>query len=185
MSNTRYAFTVQRLATILAVIILSLSLIAAFTGILLAFYYGPAAGTAYEAIKQISTEIPNGWLIRSLHDVSGNGLVAIALVQIVVMFLGRQLRLGWLVAWIGGIVLTLLAIALGWTAMNLTWTQVGYWRLMLELKTIQAMPLIGTQLREILTGGGAIGTTTVQHLYALHSYILSFSALVLGTVLKL
>jgi cytochrome b6 len=170
------------LATILAVIILSLSLIAAFTGILLAFYYSPAAGTAYEAIKQISTEIPNGWLIRSLHDVSGNGLVAIALVQIVVMFLGRQLRLGWLVAWIGGIVLTLLAIALGWTAMNLTWTQVGYWRLMLELKTIQAMPLIGTQLREILTGGGAIGTTTVQHLYALHSYILSFSALVLAII---
>ena len=98
------------------------------------------------------------------------------------MFLGRQLRLGWLIAWIGGIVLTLLAIALGWTAMNLTWTQVGYWRLTLELETIQAIPLIGPQLREILTGGGAIGTTTVQHLYALHSYILSFSALVLSII---
>jgi cytochrome b6 len=182
MSNTRYAFTVQRLATILAVTILTLSLIAAFTGILLAFYYGPAAGTAYESIKQISTEIPNGWLIHSLHDVSGNGLVAIALVQIIILFLGRQLRLGWLIAWIGGILLTLLAIALGWTAMNLTWTQIGYWRLTLELQTIQAIPLIGPQLREILTGGGAIGTITIQHLYALHSYVLSLSAIVLSII---
>jgi len=77
-----------------------------------------------------------------------------------------------LTAWISGILFTLTAIALGWTAMLLDWTQLGYWRFNIELGTV-AIPLIGSQLRAILTGGGAINTLTVAHLYTLHSYVLS------------
>lgn len=170
----------RRLATILAITTLTLILIAALTGVLLAFYYGPNAGGAYDEIKQIVNEVPNGWLIQSLHNTAGNGLIAVSLVQIVVMFLGRQFRLSWLTAWIAGIALTLTAIALGWTAMNLVWTQLGYWRLQIELGTIESVPLIGPLLRDILTGGGAIGTVTIQHFYALHSYVLSIGALILS-----
>ena len=173
---------VRRLSTLLAIAILSLSLIAAVTGVLLAFYYGPNAGEAFASIEQISTAIPNGWLIRSIHDVAGNGLIAIALVQIVVMFLGRQFRFGWLTAWIAGITLTLSAIALAWTAISLDWTQLGYWRLKLELGIINAIPFIGGQLRTLLVGGEAIGSATLQHLYALHSYILSVVAIVLSII---
>lgn len=179
---TRYTFMIRRLATILAVTTLTLSLMAAFTGTLLAFYYGPSAGGAFQSIQQITTEVPNGWLIRSLHDVAGNGLIAISLMQIVVMFLGERFRPSWLIAWISGILLTLSAIALAWSAMNFDWTQTGYWRLNLELGTIEALPLIGPQLREIVTGGGAIGTVTIQHLYALHSYVLSVGAIALSLI---
>ncbi len=182
MESTRYTFILRRLATILAVTTLTLSLMAALTGLLLAFYYGPAAVGAFESIQRITTEVPNGWLIRSLHDVAGNGLIAISLVQIVVMFLGERFRPSWLIAWISGILLTLSAIALGWTAMTLDWSQVGYWRLNLELGTIEAIPLIGPKLREILVGGGAISTVTVQHLYALHSYVLSAGAIALALI---
>lgn len=180
--DTRYTFMIRRLATILAVTTLTLSLMAAFTGTLLAFYYGPSAGGAFESIQQITTEVPNGWLIRSLHDVAGHGLIAISLIQIVVMFLGERFRPSWLIAWISGILLTLSAIALAWSAMNFDWTQTGYWRLNLELGTIEALPLIGPQLREIVTGGGAIGTVTIQHLYALHSYVLSVGAIALSLI---
>lgn len=182
MSNTLYIFMLRRLATILAVTTLTLSLIAALTGMLLAFYYGPNAGGAYDEIKQIVNEVPNGWLIQSLHNTAGNGLIAVSLVQIVVMFLGRQFRLGWLTAWIGGIALTITAIALGWTAMILDWTQLGYWRLKIELGTISVIPLVGSLLRNLLTGGGSIGTVTVQHLYALHSYVLSTGSLILAII---
>jgi cytochrome b6 len=180
MSNTRYIFMLRRLATILAVTTLTLSLIAALTGVLIAFYYGPNAGSAYDEIKQIVNEVPNGWLIQSLHNTAGNGLIAVCLVQMVVMFLGRQFRQSWLAAWIGGIALTMTAIALGWSAMNLGWTQLGYWRFKIELGTIESVPLIGPLLREILTGGEAIGTVAIQHLYALHSYVLSMGALILS-----
>lgn len=182
MKNVPYSFVIQRLATVLAVVILSLSLTAAFTGILLSFYYEPTAGGAYNSLRLIKSNIPNGWLIQRIHEIAGNGLIAVSLVEIVVMFLGEKFRPSWLTAWISGILLTLTAIALGWTAMLLDWTQLGYWRFTIELGTVEAIPVIGSLLRGILTGGGAINTVTVVHLYTLHSYILSIGALILAVI---
>jgi cytochrome b6 len=149
---------------------------------MLSFYYEPVAGGAYQALKWIDTELPNGLLIHSIHNIAGNGLIVIALIQIVVMFLGRQFSTSWLTAWISGIVLTLTGIGLGWTAMILDWDQVGFWRFRVELGTIEAIPVIGPTLRDILTGGGAVNTTTVEHLYTIHSYLLSVGALILAII---
>jgi len=182
MKDVDYSFLLRRLATILAIVILTLSLTSALTGILLAFYYEPTAGGAYNSLKVIATEVSNGWLIQRLHKIAGNGVIAVSLVEIVVMFLGERFRSSWLTAWISGILLTLTAIALGWTAMLLDWTQLSYWRFRIELGTIEAIPAIGLQLRDIITGGGAVNTLTVQRLYAIHSYILSIGALILAIV---
>lgn len=176
MKTLPFPLVLRRLATILAVITLTLSLIAAATGILLAFYYEPTAGGAYNSLRSIATDIPNGTLIRSLHDIAGNGVIGVALVEIVVMYLGRKFSPSWLSAWVSGILLTLVCIGLSWTAIILDWSQVGYWRFRIELGTIEAIPAIGETLRNILTGGSAVDTITVQHLYALHSYILAAAA---------
>ncbi|WP_017652614.1 cytochrome b N-terminal domain-containing protein [Fortiea contorta] len=182
MESTQLDRILRRLATILSVVILTLCLINVTTGILLSFYYEPTAGGAYRSLQMINTQVTYGWLFRKTHDLSGNAAIAIALIQIVVMFLGRQFRRSWLTAWISGIFLTLSAIALDWTEMILTWDQVGYWRFNIELGTIEAIPLIGSQLRDILTGGGAISTVTVAHLYAIHSYIVSGLVIILAVV---
>lgn len=179
MSNT--AFLLRRLSTILAVTILTLTLIGVTSGILLAFYYQPSAGGAYSSLKDIDQTIPYGWLVHTMHNISGNLLIVIALVQIVVMFLGERFRRSWLVAWISGIFLTLSAIGLSWTAMILSWDQLGFWRFRIELGTIEALPLIGPQLRDALTGG-AVSTITVEHLYTLHSYLISVGATGLAIV---
>jgi cytochrome b6 len=182
MNKNTYDFILRRLSTILSVAIITLSLLAAVTGILLSFYYEPVSGGAYQALKWIDTEIPNGLLIHSIHDHAGNWLIGLSLIQIVVMFLGRQFRSSWLTAWISGILLTLTAIGLSWTAMLLDWSQVGYWRFRIELGTIEAIPFIGSALRDILTGGGSVNTTTVEHLYTIHSYLLSVGAIILATI---
>lgn len=182
MKNISYSFVLRRLATILAVVLLSLSVTAAITGILLSFYYEPTAGGAYNSLKVIKSEIPFGWLIQRIHEIAGNGLIAVSLASIVVMFLGAKFRPSWLTAWISGILLTLTAIALGWSAMLLDWTQIGYWRFTIELGTVEAIPVVGSLLRSILTGGGAVNTVTVAHLYTLHSYILSIGALMLAII---
>ena len=182
MRNVSYAFVLRRLATILSAVVLSLCLTAAATGILLSFYYEPTAGGAYNSLQAIKSEIPNGWLIQRIHEIAGNWLIGVSLVEIVVMFLGEKFRRSWLTAWISGILLTLVAIALSWTAMLLDWTQIGYWRFTIELGTIEAIPVIGSLLREIITGGGAINTTTVMRLYSLHSYVLSMGAMLLAII---
>ena len=166
----------------MAIVILTLSLTTAFTGVLLAFYYEPTAGGAYNSLKAIASEIPNGWLIQRIHNIAGNGVIGVSLIEIVVMFLGEKFNRNWLIAWISGILFTLSAIALGWTAMLLDWTQLGYWRFKIELGTIESIPVIGSFLRDIITGGGAVNTMTVQHLYTLHSYVLSIGAVVLAII---
>ena len=182
MHNTQSDVVLRRITTILSVVIITLTLIGATTGILLSFYYEAAAGRAYQSLRMIDTEVPYGWLFHKAHQIAGNGVVAIALIQIVIMFVSRQFRKSWLTAWISGILFTLSAIGLGWTAMILSWDQEGFWRFSIELGTIEAIPFIGSVLRDILTGGGAISTVTIQHLYTIHSYIVSVAALVLAVV---
>ena len=177
-----FSFILRRLSTILAVATLTLTLIAASSGVLLAFYYEPSASGAYTSLKAIDTAIPYGWLIHTMHNLAGNWVIGVALIQIVVMFLGERFRRSWLTAWVSGILFTLSAIGLAWTAMLLGWDQLGFWRLKIELGTIEAIPLIGTQLKDALTGGGALGTVSVEHLYALHSYLVSTAAVGLAIV---
>ncbi|NWF58647.1 MAG: cytochrome bc complex cytochrome b subunit [Fischerella sp.] len=182
MENTEFNRVLRRIATVLSVVIITLSLVAASTGILLSFYYEPAAGRAYQSLKAIAEQVSYGWLFRKAHNIAGNAVIAIALVQIVVLFLSRQFRKSWLTAWISAIFFTLIAIGLSWTAMILSWDQEGFWRFSIELGTIEAIPFIGSQLREILTGGGAISTLTIQRLYTIHSYILSIAAIIISVV---
>lgn len=182
MKTLSYSFLLQRLATLLAVIALTLVLLAGITGLLLAFYYEPSAGGAYESLKSITESISGGALIRSLHNIAGNLIIGVALLQIVVMFLGRQLNRVWFFAWLSGGFLALSAIGLGWTAMILDWDQIGYWRLKIELGTIGSLPVVGDKIRTILLGGDSIGSATVEHMYTLHSYLLSAVAVVLAVV---
>lgn len=184
MMTTKFDKTLRRVSTILSVVLLTLFFIGASTGILLSFYYEPGAGAAYTSLAKINTEVGYGWLFHKAHSIAGNGMIVVSLVQIVVMFLSRQFRKSWLIAWVSGIFLTLAAIGLDWTAIILGWTQDGYWRFSIELGTIESIPLVGHLLRDILTGGGATDSVTVQHLYTIHSYIVSVIALV-GAVVHL
>ena len=180
--NIKYISLFRRTTIILSITILTLAVVSALSGILIGFYYQPAAGDAYKSLAKITETIPNGQLIYSLHNLAGNGVIVVGLVQIVVMFLGRQFNRSWLTTWISGILLTLSTIALGWTAMILGWNQLGYWRLKVELGTIATIPLVGETIKNILTGGSGINTTTILHFYTLHSYILPVAAIALAVV---
>jgi cytochrome b6 len=182
MNAVRYKSLLPKLATILAIAMLTLCVVAAITGVLLAFYYTPDTNAANSSIEYINDRVANGWLVISLHNIAGNGLIAVSLVQIVVMFLGRRMIGGWIVGWVSGIFLTLTAIGLGWTAMDLDWSQLGYWRFKIELSIIESIPALGQYLRQFLLGGDGIGTITLEHLYTIHSYLLSAVALVLSIV---
>ncbi len=175
-------YALRRTSTILAVVALTLTLTAALTGVLLAFYYEPTAGGAYQSLQTLATEVSNGWLIRTIHNLAGNLLIIVGLVQMVVMFLSERLRPSWFTAWISGILLILIAIGLDWTAMILDWSQIGFWRFRIELGTIESIPLVGGYLRQVLTGGDSISTVTVAHLYTLHSYVLAIAAVTLAIV---
>jgi cytochrome b6 len=181
MKTMDYRFALQRTTTILAVVALTLVLIASVTGILLAFYYEPTAGGANRSLEFITQDVSGGSVVRSIHNIAGNALIVVGLLELIAMFLGRQFRRSWLTAWISGIFLVLAAIGASWTAIILDWDQIGYWRFKLEMKTVESLPLIGSELRQILTGGG-VSSLTVQHMYTLHSYVFSAIAVTLAVL---
>ena len=182
MQSTQLDTVFRRVTTVLSVVIVTLTLVGATTGILLSFYYEPAAGRAYQSLRAIDTQLNYGWLFHKAHAIAGNAVVGVSLIQIVIMFVSRQFTKSWLVAWISGILFTLSAIGLGWTAMILSWDQEGFWRFSIELGTIEAIPFVGSLLRDILTGGSGISTVTVQHLYTIHSYVVAIAALILSLI---
>jgi len=47
---------------------LFLFVVQVLTGILLLLYYKPTAESAYESVQYIMTEVPFGWLVRSIHS---------------------------------------------------------------------------------------------------------------------
>ncbi|MEO1402164.1 MAG: cytochrome b N-terminal domain-containing protein [Cyanobacteria bacterium J06635_1] len=176
----QYRYGLQRIATLLSVVELTLCGVAALTGILLAFYYQPTAQGAHASLAMIARDVAGGSLILSLHNVAGNGLIALALVQIVVMYLGREFLLSWFASWLSGLFLAIAAIGLSWTATVLNWEQIGFWRFKIELGTIASVPLVGPSLRDILAGSGGISNLTMQHMYTLHSYVLAIAALLIS-----
>ncbi|MBE9064801.1 cytochrome b N-terminal domain-containing protein [cf. Phormidesmis sp. LEGE 11477] len=182
LTTIDYRYILQRTATLLAVAALTLCGIAATTGILIAFYYQPAAMRAHESLTAIAHDISSGSVILSLHHVAGNGLIVVSLIQLVVMFLGREFLCSWFTGWISGICLTLAAMGLSWTAIVLSWDQTSFWRFKIELSIVGSIPLIGGALREILSGGSGINSVTLQHMYALHSYVLAIAAIFLSVL---
>ncbi|EDX85067.1 cytochrome b(N-terminal domain)/b6/petB subfamily, putative [Synechococcus sp. PCC 7335] len=177
-----YRYILQRTATLLAVAALTLCGTAATTGILIAFYYQPAAMQAHESLSAIAHDISSGAVILSLHHVAGNGLIVVSLVQLVVMFLGREFLCSWFTGWISGICLTLAAMGLSWTAIVLSWDQTSFWRFKIELSIVGSIPFVGGALREVLSGGSGINSVTLQHMYALHSYVLAIAAIFLSVL---
>jgi cytochrome b6 len=176
VSAPKAVWALRRLSTILAIALVTLTITAAATGVLIAYYYQPEAGVAYDSLKFINQSVNYGWLVRRIHDLAGNGLIVLGLLQIIVMFFGERLRRSWLSAWVTGILLVFGAIGLSWTAIILDWSQIGYWRMKIELGQIASIPAIGPTLADILSGG-SIGTLTVSHMYTIHSYLLSLVAL--------
>ena len=76
MKTLEHQYTLQRSATILVMATFSLVLLASVTGTLLS-----------------GNSLTNGDLIGHLHKFSGYGLAVIAVLQVVVLFLGRQFRI--------------------------------------------------------------------------------------------
>ncbi|NJL23618.1 MAG: hypothetical protein HC895_26985, partial [Leptolyngbyaceae cyanobacterium SM1_3_5] len=68
MQTPPFALVMRRTATVLSVIVLTLTLVAAVTGVLLAFYYEPAAGRSYTSLQEIANTVQNGELILGLHN---------------------------------------------------------------------------------------------------------------------
>ncbi len=97
------------------------------TGILLTFYYIPASEEAYASVQKITTVVPYGWFIRSLHKWSSNLMIVAVILHMMRVFFTGAYRKPRELNWMIGIGLVAVTLFFGFTGYSLVYEKLSYW----------------------------------------------------------
>ncbi|MCP4583581.1 MAG: cytochrome bc complex cytochrome b subunit [candidate division Zixibacteria bacterium] len=151
---------------------LYLFLVQVITGILLLLYYKPTAESAYESVQYIVTQVPFGWLVRSIHSWAANLFIFFAFVHMFSVFLMKAYRKPRELTWISGIALLFLAMGFGFSGYLLPWNQLAYLATNVGTNFAGMVPFIGQWLLEFLRGGPEVTAATLTRFFGFHIAIL-------------
>lgn len=136
------------------------------------------SNVAFESVQRISTSVPFGAEIRTLHLASAYTLFCSLLIHLfstVFLLAWRGNRAG---SWNTGMALLLLVFAAGFTGYVLPWDRTAYFSVSISLGYLEHyVPLIGPVLARILRGGTAIDAGTLTRMASLHTTILPMAML--------
>lgn len=149
------------------------------TGILLSFYYVPSADHAYESVGAITTTIPFGWFIRSIHKWAANLMVITVLLHMCRVFFSCAFRHPRQVNWVIGCGLLFCTFVMGFTGYSLVYEQLSYWGITVATELTATTPFIGDALATFMRGGDQIGPNTLTRMYNLHVGILPVTMIIL------
>ncbi len=138
------------------------------TGIILMFYYIPTPTGAYDSVVRLGTEIPFGWLIRDLHRLGGECMVAVVLLHMLWIFLRGNYKHEGRYAWFSGIGLLGSVLILAFSGYLLPWDQLAYWAVTIGTSLAENIPLIGHDITLLLRGGAELGQDGLLRFYLIH-----------------
>ena len=149
------------------------------TGVLLLLYYRPGADEAFESVELLMTQVPFGWLVRSLHAWSANLMVFFAALHLgSVFFLGAYRRPREL-TWVSGAVLFLLVLAFCFSGYLLPWNQLAFFATKVGTDIAGAIPLVGEAMLRFLRGGDRVTGATLSRFFGWHVSVLPMISLAL------
>jgi ubiquinol-cytochrome c reductase cytochrome b subunit len=139
------------------------------TGILLLIYYVPQEQYAFKSVQLIMNQVPYGWLLRLIHVVGSNLMVAVILLHLSsVFFLGSYKKPREL-TWVVGTLLLLTTFAFCLSGYLLPWSQLSYWATTIVTDVPTAFPWVGKFLSQVLRGSaGEVTEVTLRRFFALH-----------------
>ncbi len=149
------------------------------TGILLMFYYHPAAPHAYRDMKDLQFVVSNGVFLRNLHRLAAHLMVFAVFWHMFHVFYRGGYKPPHEFNWVIGVVLLLVTLFLSYTGYLLPWDQLAFWAVTVGTNIISAMPVVGNKIRFLLLGGNIVGENALLRFYVLHVVILPLVAFVL------
>lgn len=147
------------------------------TGVLLLFYYKPTPDTAYESIQVIMTEVPFGWLIRSVHAYGSNLMIAILFVHMFSVLMMKGYRPPRELTWFTGFALMGVFLIFGFSGYLLPWNELSFFATKVGTEIAGSVPFVGPFLMEALRGGIGVTDITLSRFFALHVGILPLAAM--------
>src|SRR5437016_2422256 len=173
-----------------------LFLVLTITGVILMFYYRPAAEYAYEDMKYLMNDVAFGPLIRNMHRWAAHAMVITVMLHMFRVFLTGSYKAPRQFNWVVGVLLLVLTLLLSFTGYLLPWDQLSIWAVTVSTNMARATPLLGNEgpfaefvganliydAKAFLFGGGEIGPHTLLRFYILHCIFIPIVASVLMTV---
>ncbi len=144
----------------------------AITGIVLAMYYQPDPGTAFQSIEFITNDVTWGSLVRSMHRWGSSAMIVLVFLHMARVFFFGSYKYPRELTWVTGAVLLILTLFMGLTGYLLVWDQKAYWATVVATNITAAAPILGPFIADILRAGPEFGPNTLSRFYAIHMLII-------------
>ena len=142
------------------------------TGVLLLVYYQVGEQTSYESIRFITTKVPFGWLVRSMHCWSAHLMILSLVLHMLSTMLLKAYRAPRELTWVTGFALFALALGFGFSGYLLPWNELAFFATAVGTDSVKAVPWIGNWLMQVLRGGTDVSGNTLYRFFALHVVVL-------------
>jgi cytochrome b6 len=153
-------------------ITLFLFMIQVTTGILLLLYYRPGAAEAFESVQYITTQVPFGWLIRSIHSWSANLMILTAFAHMFSVLFLKAYRKPRELTWVTGMFLLFLALGFGFSGYLLPWNALAFFATKVGTDVAGQVPFIGRWIMIFLRGGEEVTGATLTRFFGFHVAVL-------------
>jgi quinol-cytochrome oxidoreductase complex cytochrome b subunit len=166
-SVTRFTYTLALgwTSTFLAVVL-------GISGFILMIFYTPSTKEAYFDILTILGNVPFGLMLRNVHRLGAELMVAIVMLHMVRVYFTGSYKQPRSFNWTVGVVLLLVTWLFSYSGYLLPWDQLAYWAVTIGVSMANSVPVIGDQLSLLALGGPAVGQPALLRFYALHVIIL-------------
>jgi ubiquinol-cytochrome c reductase cytochrome b subunit/menaquinol-cytochrome c reductase cytochrome b subunit len=156
----------------------------AVTGVFLAMYYRPDAGTAYESIRHINDDVFLGQFVHGMHKWGASVMIILIFLHMGRTFFWGAYKYPRELTWVIGVTLLILILMMGLTGYLLPLDNRAYWATVVATNIQAGGPFIGPYLANFLVGSSDFGATTLSRFYAIHMLLLpgAIVALIVGHI---
>jgi cytochrome b6 len=142
------------------------------TGIMLAFYYRPTLEEANKSVARIMTDVPLGWIIRSVHFWSASAMIVTVFVHLFSIWMIKSYRKPRELTWMTGVLLLVASLVFGFTGYLLPWDDLSLSATKVGTDIPRSIPVVGEWVTKFLRGGDDVTGDTLTRFFSFHICIL-------------
>lgn len=151
------------------------------TGVYLMFWYTPSPLVAYQNMIEILSNVPFGRLMRDMHRIGAELMVAFVALHMLRTFLTGSYKKPRQFTWSTGVTLILITLVLSFSGYLLPWDQLSLWAVTIGASMAEAAPpeVVGRTLNLLVRGGPDIGANGLLRFYLAHVIGLPLAGLIM------
>ena len=147
-----------------------LFLVETITGLILMIWYAPTPERAYVDMIRLLSNVPFGQLMRDIHRLGAELMVAVVTLHMVRTYLTGSYKAPRQFTWFTGVILLVLTLFLSFSGYLLPWDQLAYWAVTIGTSMAEAVPppIVGETVNLLARGAPDIGANGLMRFYLLH-----------------